>query len=120
MTTTTLHAHWTSDARDCDGPISHFWDVAPAERYDPVTQAWGFDDEFDFETKMAEALVKVPYGGDGMVTITFDRTEDGRLRGTMSHETEEGYSARAFEVCKSDDFDPVPTQRDVYAERMGY
>jgi hypothetical protein len=125
MEETTLHAHWMSDSRDCDGPHSHYWDEVAShwiEEFDH--HAGGYrarlEHEFDFEIRMSELLVKVPYGGDGEVTVTLERKDDGRLRGHMSHSTEEGFSSKAFYVCDDDDYDPVPTQRDVYAERMGY
>jgi hypothetical protein len=104
------HIHISESSSDCDGPHEH-------DRIEPGR----LDAYF--------ALCHVPYTfeGDG----TFSRTveyvpegpgheEDSLTRLIFSGPTDEGYHSIEFRECSDDCDQGKRSQRDVFAERMGY
>jgi hypothetical protein len=109
---TDLHAHVETTSRDCDGPMER---SRVEEPYD--------DGESDDEFKGRVMSMFLPDGSDFGDGETYG-TDEILVRFTKhgfswSAPTEEGYRATDVTFCKQDDIKPA-TQRDVYAESMGY
>lgn len=101
----TVHVHIESSSSDCDGPLYRYRTRTPD------------DDQSSAEFFAAWMLSLHAYNGEVSVRIT----HDGEWVGTFGYKTDEGYHAEEHRSCIYDDCrNDGPSQRDVYAERMGY
>lgn len=112
--TNTLHAHVSTVAVDCDGPlyrdyVETFNDDERAESGQAVNDF----SEIRFMQRMLGNQAS-PYAAHQM-RVTIDET------GIQVHEdTEEGYRAASVLWCREDCDTDEHSQRDVFAEQMGY
>lgn len=106
--TNNLHAHVSTAARDCDGPL--YRDYVTAAREDER------DDDFGFAFK--ERVMGNHVSFHPLVKVEVEVTPEG----FTTHEvTDEGYRSSEIRWCEDEDCDPnAASQRDVYAEMMGY
>lgn len=103
--TDNLHAHIETASADCDGPFYRSYTVFQSE---------GGEDTMDFMNKTFAGQVS-PYAVSiGMKVVI---TEDGF---EWSESTEEGYRHGEVRWCHDMNCQPTYSQRDVYAEMMGY
>lgn len=115
--TTSLHAHVSTASADCDGPMYREWveslnddEVAMHEK------AQGVNDFHDLTFKERVLGNHVSFHSEFGVTVKVDA--EGF---TMSEQTDEGYRSAEVRWCEDEDCDPrAYSQRDVYAEMMGY
>lgn len=116
--TNTLHAHVSTASADCDGPmyrdyVMGFSDDETKEHED----ADGVNDFSDIHF-MERVMMSVasPYAVEHGMTVKVDDA------GIEVHETtDEGYRRAEVVWCRDEDCDPnASSQRDVYAEMMGY
>jgi hypothetical protein len=115
--TTTLHAHVSTAAADCDGPMyrTYVESLNDSERamHDAAN---GVNDFHDIVFKERVLGNHVSFCPDGSVRVNV------RKEGfNMSEATEEGYRSADVRWCEDADCDPnAASQRDVFAEQMGY
>jgi hypothetical protein len=117
--TTTLHAHVSTASRDCDGPMYREWveamnddEIAEHE----AAEVRGYNDFSDLHFKGRVLSGRVSFHSERgcQVEIT-DRGFE------VSEPTDEGYSSSEVLWCEDEDCDPnAASQRDVFAEQMGY
>ena len=116
----TYHIHHHHRARDCDGPFESWNDYVP----DPDCAAMqNVDPTDDMDIAMfylMPLLFSSPDPHCGPVTITIDQDDHGRYQMESGRQTDEGFSADSYVVCDCSDFEPARSQRDYYAEAMGY
>lgn len=123
---TTLHAHIDRATSDCDGPF-----------YSSYVEFLNDDEKALHDRALAEGLSK---GYDGAVNdfhdlhfkerilggqVSFHPEEDAEVHitkagFTVSEQTDEGYRRVEVRWCEDETCTPTYTQRDVYAEMMGY
>lgn len=120
--TTNLHAHVSTAARDCDGPIYREWveTLNDAERKmheDSFNEAGeSINDFHDYAFRERLLSAHVSFHPEFVV-----RVEIQEAGFTMSEETEEGFRSAEVEWCEDPKCDLLAkSQRDVYAEQMGY
>lgn len=102
---TTVHVHVETSSSDCDGPLYRSSTWTPN------------DDETSAEFFTRWMLSLCAYSGNVNVRLT----DDGEWIAEHGHETDEGYHAEEHRSCAYEDCrDQRSSQRDVYAERMGY
>lgn len=115
--TTNLHAHVSTASADCDGPM--YRDYVTALNDDERAmheQANGVNDFHDLTFKERVLGNHVSFHSEFGVTVKVG--EDGF---TMSEQTDEGYRSAEVRWCEDEDCDPnAASQRDVFAEMMGY
>jgi hypothetical protein len=113
--TTTLHAHVDTAAADCDGPMyrTYVESLNDSERamHDAAN---GVNDFHDLVFK--ERVLGNHVSFHGRVTV------EVHPHGFNSHEiTDEGYRSADVRWCEDESCDPhAASQRDVFAEQMGY
>lgn len=107
---TALHAHLSTAAVDCDGPIYRDW-VTTLNESERADEDWG---GLDFRSRLLGLYISMRSEFGVKVTVTSD--------GFEWHEpTDEGYASGEVRWCEDEDCDPhAASQRDVYAEQMGY
>lgn len=114
---THLHAHVSTASVDCDGPlyrelISSLNDAERAEH----EQAQGVNDFHDLHFKARILAGHVSFSSEQGVNVRVD--EDGF---TAFEQTDEGHRRANVRWCEDRDCDPTAaSQRDVFAEQMGY
>lgn len=115
--TSHLHAHVSTASADCDGPlyrdyVTELNDVEIAEH----ERANGINDFHDlhFKERVLASHVSFSPVDNAIVTVA--------EWGFSTHEpTEEGYRSAEVRWCEDESCDPrAYSQRDVYAEMMGY
>jgi hypothetical protein len=116
MTTNTLHAHIDTAAADCDGPLYRSWvatfnDEERAER----DAAQGINDFSDIH--FMNRVLAGQCGPYAVRQLTVKIDESGF---TYHEDTEEGYRSGEVRWCTDDCDTEERSQRDVYAEMMGY
>lgn len=115
--TTNLHAHVSTASADCDGPF--YRDYVTALNDDERAmhdKAQGVNDFHDLVFKERVLGNHVSFHSEGGVTVKVD--SDGFH---MHEQTDEGYRSAEVRWCEDEDCDPnAASQRDVYAEMMGY
>lgn len=112
------HAHIETHSTDEDGPHSYWYDIlpdTPANDLDTINDCLSLLHSLpDEESGPCEMRVTqedwADESGDGPGRYVVEATQRHLMGSVFS---------RAV-VCDRDDYDPEPTQRDVYAERMGY
>lgn len=115
--TTSLHAHVFTASSDCDGPMYREYvtglnDVELAEH----ERQNGINDFHDLHFKERVLGNHVSFHSEFGVTVKAD--SEGF---TMHEQTDEGYRSAEVRWCEDEDCDPnAASQRDVYAEQMGY
>jgi hypothetical protein len=122
----TLHAHVSTRAADCDGPVYDEWVVTYSdhERAEQVRAYFngimlGYDDAVnDFsDIHFMNRVFTNQCGPDAVHQMTIKVDDDG----VEYHEsTEEGYRAGTITWCRKDCDTSERSHRDVYAEQMGY
>lgn len=113
--TTTLHAHVSTAHADCDGPFYRDYVTAlnDDERAEHERQN-GVNDFHDLHFKERVMGNHVSFHGHVKVSVTPEGF-------TMYEQTDEGYRSAEVYWCEDADCDPhAASQRDVYAEMMGY
>lgn len=119
MSNFTLHAHVATASRDCDGPMYRDYveaanDLEIAEHNEG--EARGYNNFADLTFKARILAGQVSFSPD--VSVKVEVTVHGF---TTSEPTEEGYRSSEVRWCEDADCDPnAASQRDVYAEQMGY
>lgn len=115
-TTSNLHAHVSTHATDCDGPIYREYIM----RVDPERdQQFGDDGEIGFRERMLCHIVGVYTCFDGTLTVTSDEWAGLTKILDWSEKTEEGARSSRVEFC-TDQCEDVSSFRDIYAEQMNY
>jgi len=117
LMTTTLHAHVSTASADCDGP---FYQEYVTELNDDERamheQANGVNDFHDLEFKARVLSNHVSFHSEAGVTVNVG--QDGF---SMHEQTDEGYRRADVTWCEDEACDPnAASQRDVFAEQMGY
>lgn len=115
--TSTLHAHISTTATDCDGRMDHDY-VIPLNDEETAEhrKANGVNDFHNLHFKERVLARLVTFSPDAVQTITVD-TEGI----TAVERTEEGYRHAQAQWCEDPDCDPGErSQRDHTAEAMGY
>lgn len=115
--TTNLHAHVSTAASDCDGPLyrDYITELNDDERA-MHEQANGVNDFHDLTFKERVLGNHVSFHPENEVWVKV--TEDGF---TTSERTDEGYQSAEVRWCEDESCDPnAASQRDVFAEQMGY
>jgi hypothetical protein len=117
--TTTLHAHVSTAATDCDGPM--YRDFVVALNQEELTshaeaEERGYNDFHALDFKKRVLGSHVSFSSE--IGVTIQVTRDGF---TVEEPTEEGHRSVEVRWCEDVDCDPdAYAQRDVFAERMGY
>lgn len=115
--TTNLHAHVSTASVDCDGPLyrDYVTELNDDERAEHERQN-GVNDFHDLHFKERVLGNHVSFHPLGKVEV--EVTEGGF---SMRERTDEGYRAADVTWCEDEECDPhAASQRDVYAEAMGY
>lgn len=115
--TTSLHAHVSTAAADCDGPM--YRDYVTELNDDEVAEherANGVNDFHDLHFK--ERVL----GNHVSFHTEFGCKVEVTAEGFTAHEqTDEGYRSAEVRWCEDESCDPrAYSQRDVFAEMMGY
>lgn len=118
--TLSLHAHVSTASVGCDGPMYHDYVVVPNDdEFTESERANGVNDfsEIHFRQRVLSNCVSVYAVGSGGCKVEIEPSGD-----FMWHEgTDEGYRSGEAWFCDDDYCDTGQrSQRDVYAERMGY
>lgn len=118
--TTNLHAHIDTASSDCDGPMYREYVVSlnddEVAMHDAAEANGGVNDFHDYEFKARVLSSQVSWHPLEESTVTL--TQDGF---TVHEPTDEGYRSSHVRWCEEDSCDPEAySQRDVYAEMMGY
>jgi hypothetical protein len=111
-----LHAHVATASADCDGPMYHDYVTVPNDAEIAEHEAaQGVNDFSDihFMNRVFTNHVS-PYA---VRQLTAKLDDDGF---TWHEDTEEGYRAGEVRWCRDDCDESLYSQRDVYAEMMGY
>lgn len=111
---TNLHAHVSTASSDCDGPMYHEYvsTLNDAERA-MHEKAQGVNDFHDLEFKARILSNHVSFHSNTRVEVD--------ERGFTTHEqTDEGYRSAEVRWCEDDCNTDARSQRDVFAEQMGY
>lgn len=115
--TTHLHAHVSTASRDCDGPL--YRDYVSALNDDERAEherAQGVNDFHDLNFKSRILSNHVSFHTEFGVSVKV--TAEGFW---TREQTDEGYRSAEVRWCEDPDCDPhEASQRDVYAEAMGY
>lgn len=115
--TTSLHAHMSTASRDCDGPM--YRDYVEALNDDERAEherANGVNDFHDLNFKARILAGAVFFSAEFGATVNI--TPEGF---TYNEPTDEGHRSVEVRWCEDESCDPnAYTQRDVYAEMMGY
>lgn len=107
--TNTLHAHVDTASADCDGPM--YREYVCQMNSDETTSEFG-----DLEFKGRMLTNQVSFHSEFGVTVKAD--EHGF---EMHEQTDEGYRSAHVRWCEDETCDSEAySQRDVYAEMMGY
>lgn len=113
-----LHAHIATAATDCDGPMYREYTafISPEERAQHLA-ANGINDftEIKFRERILASQVSVYSVGPGGLTMKAD--EHGF---TWNEGTDEGSRGGEVRWCDDRDCGESYSQRDIYAEMMGY
>ena len=101
-----IHAHVSSQARDCDGTYLKDWTEVPttAER----TSEYG---DMEFQNRVLVSVVSLH--GHGTMDVNPDKV-------AWAETTEEGYRHVEAVWCEEEDCDRTSSQRDLTAEKAGY
>jgi|SRR6478752_1122319 len=117
--TTNLHAHVSTASADCDGPMyrDYVTELNDSERAEhAAAEARGYNDfhEIEFQQRVLGNHVSFHTEFECHVKVTGD--------GFTVHETtDEGYRSAEVRWCRDESCDPhAASQRDVFAEQMGY
>lgn len=115
--TTTLHAHVSTASADCDGPF--YRDYVSSLSPDEIAEherANGVNDFHDLHFK--ERILGNHVSFSPLMVVDVRITPEGF---TTREDTEEGYRYAEVRWCEDESCDPnAASQRDVYAEMMGY
>lgn len=114
--TTTLHAHVSTASSDCDGPLyrEYVTEMNDSERSDDLG-----DVEF-YNRVVANTVTAYGSFRGGSLKVEVD-DEYGNVSLEWSEPTEEGFRSTSVQFCEDESCDPnQASQRDVYAEMMGY
>lgn len=115
--TISLHAHVSTAAADCDGPIYRDW-VEPMND-DEIAEHVEADGVNDFSDIHFMNRVFTSRCGPYAVHQMRVTVDEGGFEWNES--TEEGYRSGEVRWCQDEDCDPnASSQRDVFAEQMGY
>lgn len=117
LMTISLHAHVSTASSDCDGPF--YRDYVTTLNADEIAEherAQGINDFHDLHFKERVLGNHVSFHPFFNVKVEVD------VHGFVMHEqTDEGYRSAEVRWCEDEDCDPnASSQRDVYAEMMGY
>lgn len=107
-TTTNLHAHIATASSDCDGPMYRDY----VTTMNAAEQADQFGDLAFKERVMGNHVSFSP-----LDKVQVEVTSEGF---TMHDVTDEGYRSAEVRWCEDECADGEYSQRDVYAEMMGY
>ena len=101
----TVHVHIETSSSDCDGPLYR-------------SSTWTPEDDQSSAEFFAKWMLSLhAYNG----TVEVHVTADGEWVGTHSQRTDEGYHAEEHRSCIYEDCrGQRASQRDIYAEQMGY
>lgn len=117
MEITTAHAHITREQSDCDGPTYQEYtvfvsdeDKAKSAACDGVNDFW----EIEFKDQILTSQVSM-YALTHRLTL--EASEDGF---NWREQTDEGYRGGEVRWCHDEDCGESYSQRDIYAEMMGY
>lgn len=115
--TTNLHAHVSTASADCDGPMYRdFVSALNDDERKMHDDANGVRDFHDLAFKSRVLAAHVSFHSE--VGVEVRMTLDGF---SMVEQTDEGYRSAEVRWCEDEDCDPhAESQRDVYAEMMGY
>lgn len=110
--TTTLHAHVSTSSSDCDGPMyREYVEVFNDDETAESGKAYNDFSDLHFKARILSNAVSFH------ATCKVEVDEDG----FQYHEqTDEGYRAVHVSWCESDCDESQSSQRDVFAEQMGY
>lgn len=115
--TSHLHAHVSTASADCDGPM--YRDYVTELNDDEIAEhekAQGVNDFHDLHFKERVMGNHVSFHSEFGVTVKVDA--EGF---TMHEQTDEGYRSAEVRWCEDESCDPrAYSQRDVFAEMMGY
>ena len=118
MSIENLHAHVDTASVDCDGPMYREYVVTPNDaEIAEHEEAQGINDFSDihFMNRVFTSECS-PYAVAYGMTVKVD--EHGF---TWNEATDEGHRSGEVRWCRDEDCDPrAQSQRDVYAEMMGY
>lgn len=112
-----LHAHVSTASADCDGPMYRDWVEAPNdEEIAEHEAAQGVNDFSDIHF-----MNRVFTGQCGPYAVRQMRITLDDSGFEYREDTEEGYRSGEVRWCHDEDCDPnAYSQRDVFAEQMGY
>ena len=117
MNISTAHAHIATASADCDGPMHRDYTVfvsdeakAKSAACDGINDFW----EIEFRRDILNSQISL-YAIDHGLRMT--ATEAGF---EWKEETDEGYRGGEVTWCDDESCHPSYSQRDVYAEMMGY
>jgi len=113
-----LHAHLESRSIDCDGPLDRSWVMAQepgGEQVSPEDQ----HSEHAFKNRVLASVVSfVPLAGATLNVTYFADDDTSRL--SWHEVTDEGNRAVEATFCRDECDTEARSQRDHYAEQMGY
>lgn len=117
--TTNLHAHVSTAASDCDGPMydTYVTTLNDDERAEhEAAEARGYNDFHEYTFKGRVIASHTSYHPLDCVTLTI--TPEGFR---MQEVTDEGYRSADVRWCEDESCDPnARSHRDVFAEAAGY
>jgi hypothetical protein len=116
MTTTNLHAHVSTSSSDCDGPMYRDYvatmnDAEQAEDREGDERGYNNFADLHFKARILSNHVSFH------AVCEISTNEDGFH---VHENTDEGYRAAEVRWCEDECDESLASQRDVYAEMMGY
>ena len=114
-----LHAHINTASADCDGPMYREYVGRPNDDEIAMHEAaeanggWNDFSDLAFKARMLEN--QVSFHSEFGVTVKVN--EHGF---DMHEQTDEGYRSADVRWCEDEDCEDAYSQRDVFAEMMGY
>lgn len=111
MTEPTMHAHYATESKDCDGRMDYHGIYRVPDSIKP-------DDDYKFERLVLGWVASWDTYFDCDIRLSVN--EKGNKTITMGMETEEGFTRTHVEFCYDDCDLDEHGQRDHTAESMGY
>ena len=113
---TNLHAHVSTATADCDGPMYRDYVMAFSDEEKAESEAAQGVNDFSDIHFMQRVMMRVasPYAARQMTV----RVDESGIE--VREDTEEGYRHAEVRWCHDDCDTDESSQRDVYAEMMGY
>jgi hypothetical protein len=115
----TLHAHISTASADCDGPM--YRDYVMSLNEAELAESQQDENDFSDIAFRERVMCHLVHMTGGRATLVVDSEPGGWAERMACHQdTEEGYRSGEAVFCTDDCDEDEHSQRDVFAEQMGY